>query len=429
MNYGSATDERRGHQGWIRFRSRRARGWEWIQARTRRPRRLAAAATDRVRRHGTSEHVRTFTPPDQRSYPETCIWVCGRRHERQRPATEDGRLTATYLGTYALPMRSIQLGPSGPSVSAVGFGCNSLSLRRPRDDAEGFATLMAALEAGITFLDTADFYGHGHNEMLIGRALRGHRREAAFLSVKCNSLFSPSGAFLGLDGRPSAIKNHCGYSLQRLGLNVIDLYAPSRKDPAVPFEETVGAIADLIAEGKVRYLGLSEVGADDLRRAHAVHPVTALEIEYSLAARFIEREILPTARELGVGIVAYRVLADGLLSGAVGPEPAGDEGRLTPPRLLPPHRAANVAVIATLREMAAAKGYTPAQLAVAWVLTRGDHIVPLVGISRRARVAENLASLDVRFTVAELATLEQVFAPGAIAGGRYPEFVERFAAR
>ena len=326
-------------------------------------------------------------------------------------------------------MRTTHLGPHGPLVSALGFGCNSLSLRRPRDDAEGLATLEAALDAGLTFLDTADFYGHGHNESLIGRALRGRRRDAAFLSVKCNTLFSPAGAFLGLDGRPSAVKNFCGYSLQRLGVEVIDLYQPSRKDPAVPYEETIGAIADLIAEGKVRYLGVSEVGADDLRRAHAVHPVTALEIEYSLAARFIEAEILPTARELGVGIVAYRVLADGLLTGTLSPEPTGNEGHLTPPRLRPPHRAANVAVVETLRAMAAAKGFTAAQLAIAWVLTRGDDIVPLVGISRRARVAENLVSLEVRFTPDELASLDQAFAPGAIAGGRYPAFVEQLAAR
>ena len=325
-------------------------------------------------------------------------------------------------------MRTTRLGPDGPSVSALGFGCSGLSQRRPRDDAEGLATLEAALDAGLTFLDTADFYGHGHNEALIGRALRG-RRDTAFLSVKCGMLLSPTGAFLGLDGRPSAVKNFCGYSLQRLGVDVIDLYAPGRKDPAVPYEETVGAVADLIAEGKVRYLGVSEVGADDLRRAHAVHPVTALEIEYSLAARFIERDILPTARALGVGVVAYRVLAAGLLRGAGGPPPPPAPGRPPPPPAGAPPPAPHGALVETLRAMAAAKGVTPAQLAVAWVLTRGDDIVPLAGISRRARVAENVASLDVRFSAEELATLEHVFAPGAIAGGRYPEFVERFAAR
>lgn len=325
-------------------------------------------------------------------------------------------------------MRTTRLGPNGPQVSALGFGCSGLSQRRPRDDAEGLATLDAALDAGLTFLDTADFYGHGHNEALIGRALRG-RRGAAFLSVKCGMMLSPSGAFLGLDGRPSAVKNFAGYSLQRLGVDVIDLYQAGRKDPAVPYEETIGAIADLITEGKVRYLGVSEIGADDLRRAHAVHPVTALEVEYSLASRFIEAEILPTARALGIGVVAYRVLADGLLTGALRPEPTGDEGHLTPPRLLPPHRAPNVATVDTLRAMAAAKGVTPAQLAVAWVWTRGDDVVPLVGISRPARVADNLASLEVRFSGDELVMLERVFAPGAITGGRYPAFVERFAAQ
>ena len=212
-------------------------------------------------------------------------------------------------------------------------------------------------------------------------------------------------------------------------MDVIDLYQPCRADPAVPYEETIGAVAELIQEGKVRYLGVSEVGADLLRRAHAVHPVSALEIEYSLACRFIEAEILPAARELGVGIVAYRVLADGLLSGAVTGEPAGGATRLTPPRLQGENLARNVATVSFLKEMAARKGRTPAQLALAWLLTGGEDILPLIGLSRPTRLAENVESLDIRFSPQELAGLDRVFAPGAIVGDRYPAFVQKYAAR
>ncbi len=268
----------------------------------------------------------------------------------------------------------------------------------------------------------------GHNESLIGRALEG-RRDQAFISVKFGMMLSPSGDFLGLDGRPNAVKNFAAYSLQRLGVDVIDLYQPGRPDPAVPYEETIGAVADLIKEGKVRYLGVSEVGADLLRRAHSVHPVAALEIEYSLACRFIEPEILPTARELGVGIVAYRVLADGLLTGNLTATTTQGERHFMPPRLEGENLTHNIAVAAFLNELAAAKGATPAQLAVAWLLTRGEDIVPLVGMSRRARLPESLAILDVAFGADELAALDRVFAPGAIIGERYPDFVQRFAAR
>ena len=303
-----------------------------------------------------------------------------------------------------------------------------MSMQQLRNDDESIATIQAALDAGINFLNTADFYGMGHNESLVGRAIKG-RREQAFLSVKCGMMMSPSGAFLGLDGRPNSVKNFASYSLQRLGVDVIDLYQPGRPDPSVPYEETIGAIADLIKEGKVRYLGISEVGADNLRRAHSVHPVSALEIEYSLASRFIEPEILPTARGLGIAIVPYRVLADGILSGAVKDEPVGGNTRLLSPRLQGKNLKHNLAIVSFLKEMAADKGYTPAQLAVAWLCSRGDDIIPLVGMSRRSRLPDNLKIFDISFSADELAALDRAFAPGAIIGDRYPAFVQKFAAQ
>lgn len=325
-------------------------------------------------------------------------------------------------------MKLKRLGTNGPQVSALGLGCGGMSNRKPRNDEESIVTIQAALDAGLNFLNTADFYGSGHNEALIGRAIKG-RREQAFLSVKFGMMLSPSGAFLGLDGRPESVKNFASYSLQRLGVDVIDLYQPGRPDPSVPYEETIGAIADLIKEGSVRYLGVSEVGVGHLRRAQSVHPVTALEIEYSLACRFIEPEILPTARELGIAVVPYRVLADGLLSGALAGEFVGGNPRLVPPRLQGENLTHNIATAAFLTEMAADKGYTPAQLAVAWLLSRGDDLFPLVGMSRRSRLPENFVILDITFSADELAALDRAFAPGAIVGDRYPAFVQKFAAQ
>lgn len=319
-----------------------------------------------------------------------------------------------------------RLGRNGPAVSAIGLGCAGMSLP-PLDDAEGVATLHAALEAGINFLDTADFYGMGHNESLIGRALKG-RREQAFLSVKCGMMRSPSGTFLGLEGRPASIKNFATYSLQRLGVEVIDLYQAGRADPQVPYEETVGAIADLITEGKVRYLGVSEVGADLLRRAHAVHPVTAIEIEYSLACRFIEAEILPAARELGVGVVPYRVLADGLLSGAVSIGHVGGNRHFLSPRLEGADLVHNVEAMAPLHSLAKAKGVAPARLAIEWLLSRGEDVLPIVGIRGRTRLAEALTALDPLLDAEDSSLLDHAFAPGAIRGERYPAFVQKFAA-
>ena len=325
-------------------------------------------------------------------------------------------------------MKTVILGKNGPQVSRLGFGSMQMAERKPHDDKECIATIQAVLDAGINFLDIADFYGMGRAEYLIGQAIQG-RRDQAFLSVKCGAMFAPSGAFVGVDGRPKAVKNFASYSLQRLGVDVIDLYQPSRIDPEVPYEETIGAVADLIKEGKVRYLGVSEVGAKHLRIAHAVHPVAALEIEYSLACRFSEAEILPTARELGIAIVPYRVLADGLLTGTMTSKPASGASHFVAPRIQGENLTHNLKPVAFLKELAATKGCTPAQLAVAWLLSRGGDIVPLVGMSRRSRVPENLQVLDIVFAADELVALERAFAPSAIIGDRYPAMVMQLAAR
>ena len=254
-------------------------------------------------------------------------------------------------------------------------GQTSRSSSDPSKAQEAIATIEAALDAGINLLSTGDFYGMGHNEMLVGRAIKS-RRDKAFLSVKFGAQFSPSGAFLGADLRPNSIKNFASYSLQRLGVDVIDLYEPGRLDPSIPVEETVGAVADLIQEGKVRYLGLSEVNAAQLRKANGVHPVAALEIEYSLATRFIERDILPTARELGIAIVPYNVLAHGLLTGSIdAPLPEGDY-RLGLPRFQVPNITHNLQPVSFLKKLAQEKHCTPAQLSVAWLLSRGDDVIP-----------------------------------------------------
>ena len=321
-----------------------------------------------------------------------------------------------------------KLGAGGPSVSALGMGCMGLRMGDAHSEQQAIGTVQAALDAGITFLDTGDFYGSGQSEMLVGRAIKG-RRDRAFLSVKFGAQVDPSGRIIGLDGRPNSVKNFAAYSLKRLGVDTIDLYQPGRADPEVPYEDTIGAVADLIKEGKVRYLGVSEVGADLLRRAHAVHPVTALEIEYSLASRFIESEILPAARELGIGVVAYRILAEGMLSGALPQGQAPDGARFLAPRMHGDNYARNLATAQVMVAMAQAKGITPSQLALAWVLSRGDDIVPLAGISQPSRIADNMKALEVAFTAQEAAELDRAFAQGAIVGLRYPEYVMKWAAQ
>jgi aryl-alcohol dehydrogenase-like predicted oxidoreductase len=322
-----------------------------------------------------------------------------------------------------MSMKRHPLGLRGPIISEVGFGAMGISdfyaSSARRDDEEGVATIQAALDAGINFINTGDFYGMGHNEMLVGRAIAG-RRDEVVLSVKFGALRGPNGMFLGYDSRPAAVKNFAAYSLQRLGTDHIDIYQPARLDPATPIEETVGAIAQLIKEGKVKYLGLSEVNPDIIRRAHAVHPVTALEIEYSLATRFIEREILAVARELGIGIVAYGSLCRGLLTGKVNGKFERGDFRSVTPRYTGQNLQTNLILVATLVDIALFKGCTPSQLALAWVLSQGDDIFPLIGTSKRERLKENLGALDIRFSAADMALLDEAFPDGTFQGDRYP---------
>ena len=317
-------------------------------------------------------------------------------------------------------MNTRTLGAHGPRVSEIGLGLMGMSaLYGPADEAESIATIQAALDAGITLLDTGDWYGMGHNELLLRDALRGRNRDQAVISVKFGLLRDPAGQILGIDGRPAAVKTSLAYTLRRLGTDYVDIYRPARLDPAVPIEETVGAIADMVRAGYVRHVGLSEVGADTLRRAHVVHPIADLQIEYSLISRGIEDEILPTCRELGIGITAYGVLSRGLLSGHWSPERAGaSDFRSRLPRFAGDNLAHNLALVEALRE-AAAHGATAAQAAVAWVLSRGPDIVPLVGARRRDRLAESLGCLDLHLSPEDLARIEQAVPAEAVAGQRY----------
>ncbi|MEZ4515760.1 MAG: aldo/keto reductase [Chloroflexota bacterium] len=318
-------------------------------------------------------------------------------------------------------MLTRSLGASGLQVSAGGLGCMGMSdLYGPADEAESIATIHAALDAGITLLDTGDFYGMGHNEMLIRDALRGRNREQVAISVKFGVLRDPGGGWNGGDARPVAVKNFLAYTLRRLGTDYIDVYRPSRLDPNVPIEETVGAIAELVQAGYVRYIGLSEVGADTLRRAHAVHPISDLQIEYSLISRGIEDEILPTCRELGIGVTAYGVLSRGLLSGHWSRERAGTpDFRSHLPRFTGENLERNLALVEALRGVAQEQNATVAQIAIAWVLSRGQDIVPLIGARRRERLAESLGALDVELSVTELDMIEQAVPKDAVAGDRY----------
>lgn len=289
----------------------------------------------------------------------------------------------------------------------------------PADDAESIATIRTALDAGITLLDTADFYGMGHNEMLLARALDGYPREQVFIQVKFGAQRDPGGAFLGYDASPPAVKSSLAYSLQRLRTGYVDLYQPARLDPDVPIEDTVGAISELIQAGYVRYAGLSEVGAETIRRAHAVHPITALQIEYSLMSRGIEASILPAAEELGIGVTAYGVLSRGLLSSDTARTAGPADPRARFPRFREENLARNRELLAALEKIAGQRGVTAAQLAIAWVASRGPHIVPLIGTKRRDRLAEALAALDISLTPEELAAIEAAVPPGAVAGERY----------
>lgn len=319
-------------------------------------------------------------------------------------------------------MNQRKLGNSGPTVSAIGLGCMGMSdFYGPADRGESIATIHAAMDAGITLLDTGDFYGMGHNEMLIGEALAGRRRDNYLLSVKFGALRDPAKGWHGYDARPAAVKNFVAYTLQRLRVDYIDIYRPARLDPGVPIEDTVGAIADQVKAGYVRHVGLSEVGADTLRRAHAVHPISDLQIEYSLISRGIEDEILPVARELGIGITAYGVLSRGLISGHWSKARAGEQDfRAISPRFQGENLDRNLALVEQLRAVAERIGATVAQVAIAWVAAQGADIVPLVGARRRERLTEALGALDVRLSPEDLAALTRAVPANAVAGDRYP---------
>ncbi|MDQ1038775.1 aryl-alcohol dehydrogenase-like predicted oxidoreductase [Streptomyces sp. V3I8] len=318
------------------------------------------------------------------------------------------------------------LGTTGPQVSALGLGCMGMSaLYGDADRGEAVATIHAALEAGVTLLDTGDFYGMGHNEMLIGEALRSApaaRREQALVSVKFGALRDPRGAWSGYDGRPAAVHNFAAYSLQRLGVDHIDVYRIARVDPDVPIEETVGAIAELVEKGYVRHIGLSEVGAQTVRRAAATAPIADLQIEYSLVSRGIEDEILPTTRELGIGITAYGVLSRGLISGHFTRDRqlAANDFRAFSPRFQGENLQHNLNLVEALRKIAERKGVSVAQIAIAWALSRGEDIVPLVGARTRERLTEALGALDVVLDTADLTAIEDAVPAGAAAGDRYP---------
>ncbi|MFI2367227.1 aldo/keto reductase [Streptomyces sp. NPDC018833] len=319
------------------------------------------------------------------------------------------------------------LGATGPHVFPLGLGCMGMSaLYGEADRAESIATIHSALDAGVTLLDTGDFYGMGHNELLINEALRTAgttAREKAVVSVKFGALRTVEGGFTGYDGRPAAVKNFAAYSLQRLGTDHIDVYRIARVDPDVPIEETVGAIAELVEAGHVRHIGLSEVGAKTIRRAASVAPITDLQIEYSLISRGIEDEILPTVRELGIGVTAYGVLSRGLISGhftrdrELGP---GDFRGMSP-RFQGDNLRRNLDLVEQLRKVAESKGVSVAQTAIAWVLSRGEDIVPLVGARTRTRLTEALGALDVELSADDLAAVEEAVPAGAAAGARYPE--------
>jgi aryl-alcohol dehydrogenase-like predicted oxidoreductase len=317
-------------------------------------------------------------------------------------------------------IKKIELGNNGPLVSKLGLGCMRMSPvwgGPASDENESIATIQQALDSGINFLNTGDFYGSGHNELLVGKAIKG-RRDDAFISVKFGAIFYGS-QMLGLDLRPIAIKNFINYSLVRLGIDTIDLYQPCRLDNSVPLEDVIGTVADLIAEGKVRHLGVSEITADQLRKAHSIHPVTALEIGYSLADRQIESELLPAAKELGIGVVAFANTAEGLLTGDMkAPLPANSYHNHFS-RFQGENLVKNLEKVEVLKQMAAEKGFTPTQLAIAWVNVQGDHIMPLVSMSRRTRLGENIQAMEIEFTAEEMNTLNTQFSPGAILGSTY----------
>jgi aryl-alcohol dehydrogenase-like predicted oxidoreductase len=319
-------------------------------------------------------------------------------------------------------MQTVMLGRTGPMVGALGLGCMGMSpgIYGPTDESEAIATIHAAMAAGVTLIDTGDFYGMGHNEMLIRRALEGTPRSNAVISVKFGALRDPAGGWGGNDCRPQAVKNFLAYTLKRLGTDYIDVYRPARLDPNVPIEDTVGAIADMVRAGYVRHIGLSEVGAETIRRAHAVHPIADLQIEYSLMSRSIEAKILPTTRELGIAITAYGVLSRGLLSGRLPPPGVkGDLRIIRMPRFKEGNVERNLTLVEALRRIGNEKNASPAQLAIAWVRSRGADVVPVIGARRREQITEALGALDLALTADDLARIDAAVSPSLTAGERY----------
>lgn len=317
-------------------------------------------------------------------------------------------------------IEKIQLGENGPLVSKLGLGCMRMSSiwgGPAPDESESIATIHQALDSGINFLNTGDFYGAGHNEMLVGRAIKG-RRDEAFISVKFGAIFH-NGQWLGLDLRPIAIKNFINYSLTRLGVDTIDLYQPCRMNDSVPIEDIIGTVADLIGEGKVRYIGVSEITAEQLRKANDVHPISALEIGYSLADRQIEIELLPTAKDLGIAVVAFANTAEGLLTGEMKAPLEENDYHLHFSRFQGDNLIKNLRKVEVLKQLAKDKNATPTQLAIAWINAQGDHIMPLVSMSKRTRLPENMAAMAISFSLEEMKLLNDTFAVGAILGSTY----------
>jgi aryl-alcohol dehydrogenase-like predicted oxidoreductase len=319
-------------------------------------------------------------------------------------------------------METRQLGKGGPAVSAIGLGCMGMSgTYGAADEKESIATIHAALDAGVTMLDTADFYGMGHNEMLLHKALSGRRRDRVFIAVKFGAMRAPKGNFIGVDMRPAAAKNFLAYTLKRLGTDYVDLYQPTRVDPSVPIEDTIGAVSEMVKAGYVRYVGLSEASSETIRKANAVHPIAALQIEYSIVTRGVEADILPTLRQLGISLVAYGIFSRGLLTGHVPSAESAAQGDIRAhfPRFQSENLKANQLLTSRLGAIAREKGISIAQLAVAWVFSRGKDIIPLVGARRRDQLNEALDAVDVSFSPSELAAIEAAAPVGSVAGDRY----------